>query len=84
MLNEVDPGVEATIRWQDVVHNGLPAGKRSTHVAHVRYDGEREDEIVAEELKVRAAPVVRECDPGLPFGLDGMLGPRSSGAAAAR
>ncbi len=26
VLNEVDPGVEATICWRTVVHNALPAG----------------------------------------------------------
>jgi uncharacterized repeat protein (TIGR01451 family) len=75
VLNDVDPGVEATIRWHDVVHNGLPAGEAIVRVAHVRYDGDRDDEIVSNELKVRAAPVFANAIPGLPFGLDGMLGP---------
>jgi uncharacterized repeat protein (TIGR01451 family) len=74
-LNDVDPGVEATIRWRDVVHNGLPAGEAIAHVAHVRYDGERDDEITSNELKVRATPVFANAIPGLPFGLDGMIGP---------
>ncbi|MGB8519128.1 MAG: hypothetical protein WCD38_03080 [Candidatus Tumulicola sp.] len=74
-LNDVDPGVEATIRWQDVVHNGLPAGEAIDVTARVRYDDEREDDIVAEELKVRAAPAFANSIAGLPFGLDGMLGP---------
>ena len=45
VLNDVDPGVEATIRWRDVVHNGLPAGEAIVRVAYVHYDGDRTDEI---------------------------------------
>jgi uncharacterized repeat protein (TIGR01451 family) len=78
-LNEVDPGVEATIRWRTVVHNELSAGTSIVHVAHVRYDGERDDEIDSAGLTVRAAPVFANAIPGLPFGLDGMLGPALSG-----
>ena len=74
-LNDVDPGVEATIRWQDVVHNGLAAGEAIDVTARIRYDDEREDDIVAEELKVRATPAFANAIAGLPFGLDGMLGP---------
>ncbi|HVA33489.1 MAG TPA: hypothetical protein VNG31_05035, partial [Candidatus Baltobacteraceae bacterium] len=75
VLNEVDPGVEATIRWRDVVHNGLPAGEAIVRVAHVRYDGDRDDAVTSNELKVRATPVFANTIPGLPFGLDGMVGP---------
>jgi len=79
VLNDVDPGVEATLRWRDVVHNGLPAGEAIVHVAHIRYDGERDDEIASNELKVRATPVFANAIPGLPFGLDGMIGPSFGG-----
>jgi uncharacterized repeat protein (TIGR01451 family) len=82
-LSEVDPGVEATIRWRAVVHNGLPAGSSIAYGAHVRYDGDRDDEIVSSELNVRAAPVFATAIPGLPFGLDGMLGPGLGGAPRA-
>ncbi len=82
-LNEVDPGVEATIRWRDVVHNGLPAGEAIVRVAHVRYDGERDDEVLSNELKVRATPVFANAIPGLPFGLDGMIGPAFGGGQRA-
>ncbi len=75
VLNEFDPGVEATIRWRDVVHNQLPAGEAIVRVAHVTYDGERDDEIASNELKVRAAPVFANAIPGLPFGLEGLVGP---------
>jgi uncharacterized repeat protein (TIGR01451 family) len=83
VLNEVDPGVEATIRWQTVVHNALPAGTTIGYVAHVRYDGERDDEIASAELKVRAGPIFANAIPGLPFGLDGMLGPVLAGRTRA-
>ncbi|MBV8283433.1 MAG: DUF11 domain-containing protein, partial [Candidatus Eremiobacteraeota bacterium] len=83
VLNDVDPGVEATIRWNDVVHNGLPAGEAIVRVAHVRYDGERDDEILSSELKVRATPVFANAIPGLPFGLDGMIGPSFGGGQRA-
>jgi len=75
VLNDVDPGVEATIRFRDVVHNGLPAGEAIVRVATVLYDGERHDEMPSNELKVRATPVFANAIPGLPFGLDGMVGP---------
>lgn len=82
-LNDVDPGVEATIRWREVVHNGLPAGESIVRVAHIRYDGERHDEIISPELKVRSAPSFANNIPGLPFGLDGMVGPSLAGTQRA-
>lgn len=75
VLNEFDPGVEATIRWRDVVHNQLAAGESIVRVAHVMYDDDRYDEISSEELKVRAAPVFANAIPGLQFGLEGLVGP---------
>ena len=80
VLNDVDPGVEATIRFRDVVHNGLPAGEAIVRIAHVIYDGDRDDEMTSNELKVRATPVFANAIPGLPFGLDGMLGPSFGGS----
>jgi uncharacterized repeat protein (TIGR01451 family) len=74
VFNDVDPGVEAMICWHDVVHNRLPAGETIVVAAHLRYDGDREDEILAGELKVRAAPAFANAIAGLPFGLDGMIG----------
>jgi uncharacterized repeat protein (TIGR01451 family) len=82
-LNEVDPGVEPTIRWQIVVHNAQRSGTPIVHVAHVRYDEEHEDEIVSSELVVRSGPVFANAIPGLPFGLDGVLGPSPAGAPQA-
>lgn len=79
VLNDVDPGVEATIRWRSVVHNGLNAGTLIAQVAHVRYDGERSDEVLSNELKVRAGPIFANAIAGLPFGVDGMLGPALAG-----
>ncbi len=75
VLNEVDPGVEAAIRWRTVVHNGLASGTTIAQVARVRYDGEREDQFAAPDLKVRSGPVFANAIAGLPFGLDGVLGP---------
>ncbi len=75
VLNEVDPGVEAAIRWRTVVHNGLPAGTTIAQVARVHYDGEREDHFDSPDLKVRSGPVFANAIAGLPFGLDGVLGP---------
>ena len=74
-LNDVDPGIEAAIKWRDVVHNGLPAGEAIVRTARIRYDGERADEIRSPDLKVRATPAFANNIPGLPFGLDGMVGP---------
>ena len=82
VLNDVDPGVEATIRFRDVVHNGLPAGEAIVRVAYVHYDGDRQDEMASNELKVRATPLFANAIPGLPFGLDGMVGPAFGGARA--
>ena len=75
VLNDVDPGVEATIRWRDVIHNGLAAGESIARSASIAYDGDREDTIASNDLKVRATPVFANAIPGLPFGLDGMIGP---------
>ena len=75
VINEVDPGVEATISWRTVVHNALPAGTAISYVAHVKYDGDRDDTMASSELTVRAGPSFENAIPGLPFGLDGMLGP---------
>jgi uncharacterized repeat protein (TIGR01451 family) len=77
-LNDVDPGVEATIRWRDVVNNGLAAGEALVVDAACEYDGERTDRIVSNPLKVRATAAFANAIAGLPFGLDGMIGPASS------
>jgi hypothetical protein len=53
----------------------LPAGTSIAQVAHIRYDGERDDEIASAQLRIRATPIFANAIPGLPFGLDGMLGP---------
>ncbi len=82
VLNDVDPSVEATIRWRDVIHNGLGAGEAISRTARVSYDGDREDALVSNELKVRATPVFANAIPGLPFGLDGMIGPSLGGQRA--
>lgn len=81
VLSDVDPGIEATIRWREVVHNGLPSGETIVRTARVAYDGDRIDEITAAEVKVRCAPSFANTISGLPFGLDGMLGPSFGGFA---
>jgi uncharacterized repeat protein (TIGR01451 family) len=83
MLSDVDPGVEAAIAWREVVHNGLASGETIVRTARVAYDGERLDEIAADELKVRCSPVFANAIAGLPFGLDGMLGPAFAGGQRA-
>ncbi|HKU66596.1 MAG TPA: hypothetical protein VJP85_02365 [Candidatus Baltobacteraceae bacterium] len=80
VLSEVDPGIEATIRWREVVHNGLPSGEAIVRAARVTYDGDRTDDISAAEVKVRCAPAFANTISGLPFGLDGMLGPSFAGS----
>jgi uncharacterized repeat protein (TIGR01451 family) len=83
VLNDVDPGVEATFKFRDVVNTGLPAGETIARVVRIVYDGGRTDELVSNELKVRAGPAFANTIPGLPFGLDGMLGPAFGSAARA-
>ncbi|HEV3152534.1 MAG TPA: hypothetical protein VGZ02_01875, partial [Candidatus Baltobacteraceae bacterium] len=80
VMTDVDPGVEATIRWREVVHNGLASGDVIARAVTVSYDGDRSDEIAAPELKVRTAPAFANSIPGLPFGVDGMLGPSFAGS----
>jgi uncharacterized repeat protein (TIGR01451 family) len=75
VLSEFDAGVEATLQWRDVVHNQLAAGETVVRVAQVDYDDERHDEIVSDELKVRASPVFANAIVGLQFGLEGVVGP---------
>jgi hypothetical protein len=82
VLSDVDPGIEATIRWREVVHNGLPSGEAIARIARIAYDGDRTDEIVAAEVKVRCAPAFANTISGLPFGLDGMLGPSIGGSSS--
>src|SRR5579872_210119 len=79
VLSDVDPGIEATIRWREVVHNGLPSGEAIARVARIAYDGDHTDDIAASEVKVRCAPAFANTISGLPFGLDGMLGPSLGG-----
>jgi uncharacterized repeat protein (TIGR01451 family) len=80
VLSDVDAGVEATLRWREVVHNALASGEAIVRTARISYDGERVDEISAAEVKVRCAPAFANTISGLPFGLDGMLGPSFGGA----
>ena len=80
IMTDVDPGIEATIRWREVVHNGLSSGEAIVRKAIVAYDGDRTDEIAAAELKVRCAPAFANTISGLPFGIDGMLGPSFGGS----
>jgi hypothetical protein len=75
VMSDVDPGVEATIRWREVVNNAAPSGEMILRTARVQYDGGRCDEIAAHEVTVRCAPVFANSISGLPFGLDGMVGP---------
>ncbi len=75
VLNDVDPGVEVTLRFRDVVHNGLSAGETIARTVTMSYDGQHEDVVISDELKVRAVPAFANAIPGLPFGVDGMLGP---------
>jgi hypothetical protein len=74
-MSDVDPGVEATIRWREVVNNAAASGEAIHRVARIAYDGDCLDEIAAHEVKVRCAPVFANTISGLPFGLDGILGP---------
>ncbi len=83
IMTDVDPGIEATIRWREVVHNGLASGESIVRTAFVAYDGDRVDEIAAPELKVRCAPAFANTISGLPFGVDGMLGPAFGSSARA-
>lgn len=73
VMSDVDPGIEATIRWREVVHNGVASGETIARVARIAYDGDRVDEIAAREIGVRRAPAFGNAVAGLPFGLDGML-----------
>nr|MDQ2681007.1 hypothetical protein [Candidatus Eremiobacteraeota bacterium] len=83
VLNDVDPGVEAVIRWREVVHNGLAAGEAIVRSAKISYDGDRADSIRSCELNVRSVPSFANNIPGLPFGLDGMIGPAFVGTQTA-
>ncbi|MBV9272114.1 MAG: DUF11 domain-containing protein, partial [Candidatus Eremiobacteraeota bacterium] len=72
VLSDVDPGVDATIRWREVVRANVAAGTTIARVVEIRYDGERTDEIRSSELHLRSAPAFATSIPGLPFGLDGV------------
>ncbi len=78
VLRDVDPGVEATVRWREVLRNEASAGEPIVRIARVGYGNRREERIVAEALAVRALPSFASEVPGLPFGLAGALGPLPS------
>ena len=75
VMSDVDPGIEATIRWREVVNNAAASGETILRTARIEYDGESADEIAASEVTVRCAPAFANSISGLPFGLDGMIGP---------
>lgn len=75
IMTDVDPGVEGTVRWREVVNNAAPANATVVRKVTIGYDGERIDEIEAQEVKVRCEPAFANTIGGLPFGLDGMVGP---------
>jgi len=75
VLTDLDPGVEAVVRWYDVAHNGLPSGTEIRRTATIEYDGGRRDEIVARPLRVRAAPLFAGAVVALPFGVEAVLVP---------
>ncbi|MFN2449075.1 MAG: hypothetical protein ABR508_04675, partial [Candidatus Baltobacteraceae bacterium] len=75
VMSDVDPGVEATVRWREVVNNGVGSGAAIVRAVAIAYDSERIDTIAAGEVKVRCAPAFANTIAGLPFGLDGMPGP---------
>lgn len=75
LMSDVDPGVEATVRWREVINNGTPANSAIVRRIKIAYDGERVDEIAAPEVGIRCAPAFANTISGLPFGLDGMVGP---------
>ena len=75
LMSDVDPGVEATVRWREVINNNAPANSAIVRRVKIAYDGDRTDEIAAPEVTVRCAPAFANTISGLPFGLDGMVGP---------
>ena len=74
VMSDVDPGIEATIRWREVVNNSAPSGQTILRSVRIEYDGDRSDEIAANEVTVRCAPAFANSIAGLPFGLDAMVG----------
>ena len=79
-ITDVDPGVEATIRWREVINTSTANGTTVRRRARIAYENDRVDEIAAGDLEVRAAPAFASSIVGLPFGLDGMLGPTAQRA----
>jgi uncharacterized repeat protein (TIGR01451 family) len=75
VMSDVDPGIEATIRWREVVKTTTPSGTVIRRSARISYDGERTDDVAADEVTVRCAPAFANTIAGLPFGLDGLPGP---------
>jgi uncharacterized repeat protein (TIGR01451 family) len=80
-MSDIDAGVEATIRWREVVNNAAASGESVTRLARITYDGDRTDTIAAHEVKIRCAPAFANSISGLPFGLDGMLAPAFAGSS---
>jgi len=82
VLSDVDPGIDAVIRWREVVHSACGSGVVIARSARIAYDGDRVETIESRELKVRGEPAFANAIAGLPFGLDGMTGPSLGGGRA--
>jgi uncharacterized repeat protein (TIGR01451 family) len=78
VLNEFDSGIEATIRWRDVIHNQMAGEESLARKARVSYD-DRHDEIASNELRIRATPMFANAISGLQFGLEGIVGQAERG-----
>ena len=73
-LANLQPGVEAVVRWRSIVNTPLPVGTLIEAQASIEWDGNRRYDVVAPAVRVRSTPSFAVAASGLPFGVAGTLG----------
>lgn len=73
VLEDVDPGVEAFIRWRAIVNTPLPAGTIIEARAEIEWDGVGSTMATLQPIRVRSSPAFAIRPAGLPFGVEGAV-----------
>ncbi|MBV8152646.1 MAG: DUF11 domain-containing protein, partial [Candidatus Eremiobacteraeota bacterium] len=71
VLEDVDPGVEAFVRWRAIVNTPLPQGTTLEARAEIEWDGVGSTSVTLPPVRVRSTPAFAMRAAGLPFGVAG-------------
>jgi uncharacterized repeat protein (TIGR01451 family) len=77
VLEDVDPGVEISVRYCVIVNTPLAAGTLIDPTAELHWDGGRSQTLVASAVRVRSTPAFAVRASGLPFSVAGVA-PRTA------